>query len=106
VSKLEASRVAQELKEKGLVLAPNSPEYENLNSQIAVLCDKKHKFTTTLKSIRYASFSCPVCIGEKTRGFDEMPQELPQKKGYRIIGIDNATYNMGLSVFDNGKLVY
>jgi hypothetical protein len=106
VSKLEQGRVAEELQEKGLVMAPDSPEYQNLNSQITVLCQKKHKFTTTLKSIRYASFSCPVCIGEKTKGFEELPQELPQKKGYRIIGIDNATYNMGISVFDSGKLVY
>jgi hypothetical protein len=28
------------------------------------------------------------------------------KKGYRVVGVDNATYNMGLSIFDSGKLVY
>jgi activator of 2-hydroxyglutaryl-CoA dehydratase len=52
------------------------------------------------------SFVCPVCIGEKTKGFTEPPHELSRKKGYRIIGIDNATRSMGISLFENGKLIY
>lgn len=106
MSKVDSSQLYVELTKKGLVLADNSPEYQNLNSPILVQCDKGHKFTTTLKSVRYASFVCPVCVGEKTKGFTEMPTDIPVKKGYRVVGVDNATYNMGLSIFDSGKLVY
>jgi RNase H-fold protein (predicted Holliday junction resolvase) len=31
---------------------------------------------------------------------------VPQKTGYRVIGFDNASHNMGVAIFDNGKLVY
>lgn len=106
MSKLDLTQIKEELARKNLTLAENSPEYENLNSQIIVECSKNHKIHTTLKSVRLSNFTCPVCVGEKTKGFSEMPTEIPPKKGHRIIGFDNATYNMGVSVFDSGKLVY
>jgi hypothetical protein len=105
MARIGIKQVEEELADKKLKLTENS-SYENLNSQIEVECEKGHKFITTLKSIRYANFVCPVCVGEKTKGFTESPTEIPKKRGYRIIGIDNATYKMGISLFENGVLIY
>lgn len=106
MSRLSRKQIDLELSEKGLIFTDDSPKYENLNSHIKVMCNRGHRFVTSLASVRLASFSCPVCVGDKTKGFDKMPTEVPEKKGQRIMGIDNATYNMGVSLFDDGKLVY
>lgn len=106
MARISQKSVNLELANKGLILASDSPEYKNLNSHIKVMCTKGHVFITTLASIRLANFACPVCVGNKTKGFAKMPTEVPEKKGLRIMGIDNATYNMGVSLFDDGKLVY
>jgi hypothetical protein len=106
MGRVSLESLKEELKRKGLRLADNSPKYENLNTQIAVYCKNDHRIVTTLKSIRHVGFVCPICVGEKTKGFTEPPYELPRKKGYRIIGIDNATHNMGISLFEDGKLIY
>lgn len=107
MNKLAPDRVHEELKLKNLILSENSSKYQNLNSQILVVCEKGHEFYTTLKSIRLSSFVCPICVGKETKGFtDEEKMEIGEKAGYRIIGLDNATYRMGISLFENGKLIY
>lgn len=105
MARISLEQVKTELASKKLKLSEKTL-YENLNSQIEVECEKGHKFITTLKSVRYANFVCPVCVGEKTKGFTESPTDIPKKRGYRIIGVDNATYKMGASLFENGKLIY
>lgn len=107
MSKLRVEQVKEELKGKNYTLSPNSPEYKNLNSIIHVVCDKGHTIQTSLKSIRHSSFFCPLCAGEDSKGFDNAPVGVPRKTDkFRIVGIDNATQNMGVSIFDDGKLVY
>lgn len=99
--------VAAELTAKGFFASENSPKYKNLNSQILVVCEKGHEFYTTLKSVRYSGFMCPVCVGEETKGFKNHKKlAIGKKQGYRIIGLDNATYRMGISLFEDGKLIY
>lgn len=106
MSRLSKSQINLELSKKGLVFASDSPEYKNLSSYIKVMCTKGHTFITNLETIRGENFSCPVCETNKTKGFETMPIEVPEKTGIRILGIDNATYNMGVSLFDDGKLVF
>lgn len=95
-----------ELMNKGLVIDEKSPDYKNLTSAILVRCEKGHLIQTNLLNIRRENFACPICEGLKTKGFDQAPTKVPQKEGYRIVGLDNATHNLGISIFDDGKLVY
>jgi len=80
---------------------------KNISSPILVNCKEGHRIETNLKTIRRTNFRCPVCEGESSTGLSTPnPQSVPPKKGYRIIGIDNATQSFGLSIFESGKLIY
>ena len=48
-------------------------------------------------------YTCPVC--DKDIKFVN-PSAVPQKKGYRIIAFDQATERFGLSVFEDGQLIF
>jgi len=72
-----------------------------------VRCEEGHKIITNLKSVRLDSFRCPQCAGESSKGFNAAtPFEMPQKKGYRVLGIDNATKKFGVSMYENGNLIF
>jgi hypothetical protein len=51
-------------------------------------------------------FRCSQCHGGeyKFHGASAPPQK--KENTYRIIGLDNATEKMGVSVFDDGELVF
>ena len=49
------------------------------------------------------TFTCPVC--DKDIKFVN-PSAVPQKKGYRIIAFDQATERFGLSIFEDGQLIF
>lgn len=78
--------------------------YENLKSDITVECDMGHKFVSNLDTIRKAKFRCPSCHGGQMKVSNSAA--VPQKKGQRIIAFDNATEKVGVSIFDDGVLVY
>ena len=80
--------------------------YKNLSSSIEVRCNKGHTFFTDMKSVRGDKFRCPYCVGEDTSALTETHGMLPEKKGFRIIAIDQASQKLGISVYDDGKLVY
>lgn len=80
--------------------------YKNLSSMVEVRCNKGHTFFTDMKSIRGDKFRCPHCVGEDTSALAETHGVLPIKKGFRIIAIDQASQKLGVSVYDDGKLVY
>lgn len=79
--------------------------YKNLTSTLEVRCSKGHLFHTDMKTVRSDKFRCPHCVGEDTSGLTEN-HALPPKKGFRIIAVDQASYKIGISVFDDGKLVH
>lgn len=105
MSRLSQEQLQQEIAAKeGYVLVDGS-KYENLSSRIIVKCPHGHLIETCLRDFRKASFECPVC--DKSINFIN-PSAVPQKdkNTYRLIAFDQATENFGLSIFDNGKLVF
>lgn len=76
--------------------------YKNLSTPLLIKCQRDHEIEASLSDIRKASFRCDRCGG----GTYNIVAKPPQKKGTRVMGIDNATQNMGISIFDDGKLVF
>ena len=104
--RLELAQIEKELSDKNLHLVSAYEDYKSLNSPITVECTNGHQTITTLKTIRSANFTCSLCVGSATKSDNLSTTEIPRKTGYRIIGFDNASHNMGVAIFDNGKLVY
>ena len=106
MARVTKEQLLEELKQKHLELVSDYNEYKNINSPFTVKCIKGHIIETNLKTIRSSSFTCPICIGQATKGFKDEPIAVPDKKGYRIVSFDNSSHNIGVSIFDGGKLVY
>lgn len=79
--------------------------YQNKNSKIMCKCKEGHIFSASLHDIEKENFKCPSCEGN---GFEEarITGEVPEKNGYRIVAFDQSSNNIGVSIYDNGKLVY
>lgn len=101
---LTKQQVEVEVSNKGFTLTDAS-QYKNLSSPITVRCNKGHLFNTTLNEVRAVSFCCPQC--ESRLGI-KISKTVPVKQlgTRRIIAFDQATENFGLSIFDNGELVF
>jgi Holliday junction resolvasome RuvABC endonuclease subunit len=80
--------------------------YKNLSSSLEVRCSRGHTFFTDMKSVRSDKFKCPLCVGEDVSSLSETKCVLPPKTGFRIIAVDQASQKIGISVYDEGKLVY
>lgn len=104
--KMPLAQIEKELSDKNLKLVSDYADYKSLNSPITVECINGHKTHTTLKTIRSANFTCSLCVGSATKGVNISNSEVPRKTGYRVIGFDNASHNMGVAIYDGGKLVY
>jgi hypothetical protein len=102
MARLSTEKIQSELKEKSFILIDDS-NYTSINSDIEIQCSKGHKIITSLNKFRHISFYCPEC--DKDINFKN-PRVVPEKKGYRIIAFDQATERFGLSIFDNGELVF
>jgi Holliday junction resolvasome RuvABC endonuclease subunit len=101
MAKLSEEKVIDEIESKGFsVLELES--YETIRSPILIKCQNNHILETNLFSFRKETFRCPKCDGGEIK-ITALP---PEKTGYRILALDNATEKMGLSIYDNGKLVY
>lgn len=103
MAKLSSDQIRSEVEQKGFKLVDDS-KYANLDSIITVQCEKGHLVDTNLKSLRHLSFECPFCASQDF--VMEKPRGVPEKEGYRIIAFDQATEKVGMSIYDNGKLVY
>ena len=78
-------------------------QYTKLDGDLEVRCKNQgHKFITNVRTMRLNSFSCPLCEKQEVT-YTCRP---PAKKGFRIMGWDQATQNFGISIFDDGRLVY
>lgn len=102
MGRLSTENLRQEIEKGGYKLIDSSG-YTNMNSDITIECNKGHQFITTLNSFRRPSFMCPHC---DIKVDFKNPSGIPPKNGYRVIAFDQATEKFGLSVFDNGELVY
>lgn len=103
MAKLSREQIQNEVESKGFKLIDDS-KYVNLDSIITIQCSKGHLTDTNLKSLRHPSFECPFCASQEFKM--EKPHGVPEKEGYRIIAFDQATEKVGMSIYDNGKLVY
>lgn len=79
--------------------------YKNLSSAIIIECKQGHEIITDFASIRKDNFVCPSCEGKQSSNL-RIDHTLPPKSGYRIIALDQSSKKIGVSVFDDGKLVY
>lgn len=103
MARLSKEDIQREVEEKGFKLY-SAEKYENMESDIEVICEKGHHIIANMKLIRRNGFECPICAAEHFKM--EKPKGVPEKNGYRIIAFDNATEKMGISIYDDGKLVY
>lgn len=103
MARLTHEQIAAELMSNGYKLIDDS-QYTSMQSRITIECPKGHLIETCLADFRKPSFSCPVC--DKNIDFIN-PREVPQKNdAYRVIAFDQATEKFGLSIFDDGNLVF
>lgn len=93
------------LASKGLICL-NIEDYKNMDTMLHLQCKQKHNIDASIRTIRNVNFKCPVCDGKTSVSEKINDIAPPVKQGYRIIAVDNATENMGVSIFDNGKLVF
>ena len=84
----------------------NIAEYENMNTILSLECSNGHHIDASLKSVRNAHFKCPICEGKNSLSAEVSNLQVPEKSGKRIVAIDNATESVGVSVFDDKKLVF
>ena len=102
MAKLSHNQIIEELVTKKYELIDDS-EYKSLNSRIIIKCPQGHMIEATLGDFRKPSFTCPVC--DKSISFVN-PTDVPKKSGYRIIAFDQATEKFGISIFEDGKLIF
>ena len=103
--KLQEQEIVKILSSKGLI-CENLNEYKNLDTILKLKCEKNHCIEASIKTIRNALFKCPFCVGEESVNINNNADVVPEKNGFRIIAIDNATENVGVSIYDNKKLTY
>lgn len=103
MARLTTEQIQAITKEKGLKLI-NPHEYISLAADNLVFtCAQGHTFISSLKDVRaLKGYNCPECEKQTVVSV----KEPPVKTGYRVVGFDQATQNFGVSVYDDGKLVY
>lgn len=90
----------QEFATKGYqVLDPS--EYKKLDSPMRLICSNGHNLTASLAEIRKASFQCEECNKERYGGeIQFLGSGEP-----RLVAIDGATENIGLSLYEGKNLI-
>lgn len=79
--------------------------YQNKSTKLTCKCKEGHIFNAALADIMKTSFTCPKCTGERfAAAINE--GKVPTKNGYRILALDQSSQVSGLSIWDDGKLVY
>ena len=103
MARLSTNQIRDLISAKGKFSLVSDEGYENIHSRILVRCDKGHLFETCIADVRHPSFACPQC----NRHLDFInPAAVPQKRGYRLIAFDQATEKFGLSIYEDGKLIF
>ena len=103
MARLTHQQITDEIQKLGYELVDDS-KYTSMQSRIVIRCPKGHLIETCLADFRRPSFTCPIC--DKDVDFIN-PKDVPAKgDAYRVIAFDQATEKFGLSIFDNGQLVF
>lgn len=105
MSRLTQTEIREEVAAKGYNLI-DATGYSNLSSDITISCPKQHKIITNMKTFRNINFTCPYCDGNNKVDIKKMTFDISNKRGFRIISLDNATERSGVSVFEDGELIY
>lgn len=100
MTRLESVRQAVEAKGYTLISAEG---YQNQDSIIKVQCNKGHITEVKFADFKKPSFTCPQC--DASIKFNN-PVNVPAKNGYRVVAFDQATEHFGVSIFDDGQLVF
>lgn len=101
MARLNEEQIKREVERQGFSVV-DTTQYKNIRSPITVKCGENHLIETTIYHIRKDTFRCPVCHG----GEVNLAAFQKEKKGYRIVALDNSTQKVGLSIFDDEELVY
>lgn len=104
--KITKEELIEELKKKGLKLESPYENYKNIYTDLKFRCKNGHLIYTNLKVVRSSNFKCTKCIGDYTESSEISLNNVPEKRGYRIVSFDNASQKMGVSIFDDGHLVF
>lgn len=82
-----------------------SDSYTNLTTLMKFKCPEGHEIDTTWKKLR-DKISCPICNQNPLKKAG-LVQNIPIKKhgAVRTLGLDQATYTSGYSIYDDGELV-
>lgn len=102
---ISKNSVLETLNKKGFSCA-NINDYKTLDTILHLTCKNGHNIDTTFRTARDERFKCNMCEGKNSLGTLMFNVEPPTKSGKRIVAIDNATKNIGVAVYDNGKLVH
>lgn len=78
-------------------------EYKNLDTELKLLCPKKHSTTSSLKKWRKKK-NCPIC-DELIRQYEETEIVSKREGKKRVLALDQATKKTGWSVYDGKDLV-
>lgn len=101
MAKINIEDIRKEIEPDGWKLI--SDTYKNLDEVLVFECSEGHKVYAPWKKIR-TKRECPKCKENKYANQDS--KILPKKKGViRILALDQATYDSGWSIYDDGKLV-
>lgn len=103
MAKLNTEEINGILETKGLSCL-NIDEYKNLDSTLRFQCKNGHTLETSMRAIRNPHFKCPECEGCASLG--ALKSTIAAKNGFRIVAIDNATEKVGVSVFEDDKLIF
>ena len=99
----------KEIADKGFTVVQDN-DYQNVKSRIVIKCEHGHLIETCREDFRKPSFECPKCARAhlNAEAVAAATTRIPSKAPgtFRIIGFDQATERFGVSIFDNGKLVY
>ena len=99
--KIKIEDIREELKKDGWILI--SDKYENLDSELVFECNEGHRVFSSWKKLRHKR-ECPICKNNKYKEQDT--SVVPKKpKIKRVLGLDQATYINGWSIFDGKELV-
>ena len=105
MAKLNEQEIQGILDTKGFTCL-NIEMYKNLESVLQFQCKNGHSIEASMRTIRNAHFKCPECEGKISVSTLLSNSTIAEKNGYRVVAIDNATANVGISVFDDDKLIY
>ena len=102
MARLQISDIKTELSLKGWVLL--SSDYQNLNTELEMLCPEGHKVFMSLKQWRRKA-ECPTCSANVYATLNEVVSVQKKAGKKRVLALDDSTTITGWAVFDDEELV-